>query len=118
MLVHHDLETELLGNLPLVDEAVIEVGADLGIVVAIGELHPDRVVLLGIGQEMIRVLAEEPGAHAHRRPPTPSVLRGIRGRAWRRPRAPRYGGSARPDRSSRTELPEWRCDRRRRSRTR
>ena len=115
VLVHHDLETEVLGDLPLVDEAVIEVGADLRVVVAIGELHADRVVLLGIGQEVIRVLAEEPGTHAHRRPPTPWALRGIRGRARRTPRAPRYGGSARPHRSSRTGLPESRCDRLRRS---
>jgi hypothetical protein len=72
MLVHHDLEAEILGDLPLVDEAVIEVGADLGIVVAIGQLNPDRVVLLRVRQEVIRVFAEEPGPHAHDRP-TPFV---------------------------------------------
>jgi hypothetical protein len=55
VLVHHDLEAQVLGGLPLVDEAVIEIGADLRIVVAIGKLDPDRVVLPGIGQQVIRV---------------------------------------------------------------
>src|SRR5438093_11319739 len=116
MLVHHDLETELLGDLPLVDEAVIEVGADLGVVVAIGQLHPDRVVLLGIGQEMIRVLAEEPGPHTHCL--TPFARRGTLGLSRRAPPAPRCGESARRDRSSRSGRLEWRFDTRRRSTTR
>ena len=63
VLVHHDLEAEVLGDLPFVDEAVIEVGADLGIVVAIRELDADGIVLPGVGQQVIGVLAEEPGAH-------------------------------------------------------
>ncbi len=64
VLVHHDLEPHLLGDLPLVDEAVIEIGADLRVVVAVGQLHSDGVVLPGIGQQVIRVLAEEPATHA------------------------------------------------------
>jgi hypothetical protein len=64
VLVDHDLEAHVLGDLPLVDEAVIEVGTELGIVVPIGQLHPDGVVLLCIGQQVVGVLAEEPGTHA------------------------------------------------------
>src|SRR5207249_7181134 len=60
-------ESESLGVFPLVDEAVKETGAYLGIVVAVGHLHPYRVLLLRIGQQVIRFLAEEPGPHAHDR---------------------------------------------------
>jgi len=63
VLVDHDLEPELLGEQPLVDEPVIEVGADLRIVVTVGELDADRVVFPRVGQQVIRVLTEEPGAH-------------------------------------------------------
>ena len=65
VLVHHDVEPQFLGNQPFVDKAVIQVGADFRVVVAIGEGDADRVVLFRIGQEMIGVFAEMPGAHGH-----------------------------------------------------
>ena len=103
MLVHHDLEAEVLGDLPLVDEAVVEVGADLGVVVAVGQLDPDRVVLALVGQQVVRVLAEEPGPHDV--PPTLAHLRETPAPSRRAPRAARDGGNVRPGRWSRAGRP-------------
>jgi hypothetical protein len=64
MLVDHELEAQVLGNHPLVDIAVVEIGPELRIVITIRERNPDRVILLGIGQQVIGVLTEMPGAHA------------------------------------------------------
>src|SRR2546422_9559875 len=114
VLVHHDLEAHLLGDLPLVDEAMVEVGADLRVVVAVGELDPDGVVLFRVGQQVIRVLAEEPATHAA----PPPTCRG-RGRspecARQQPRAARGGESVRRARRARDGILEWPRDRDRKS---
>src|SRR5262245_41082277 len=64
MLVEHDVEAELVGNDVLVEIAVVEVGADLGIEQAARDRHPR--VLEGVERRQVRVghFREVPGAHA------------------------------------------------------
>ena len=63
MLVEHDLDALFLGDLPLVDEAVVERRALLRVVVPVRQIDPDQFVSLRRRQVGIGVLAEMPGLH-------------------------------------------------------
>src|SRR4051812_13645636 len=63
MLVEHDLDAFILCDQPLVDIAVVERGAPLRIVKAVGQRHADGLVLLRRRQIRIGILAEVPGFH-------------------------------------------------------
>ena len=63
MLVEHDLQPLVLGEQPLVEVAMIEIGADARIVVPVRQRHADRIVGLRRRQQMIGGFAEMPGPH-------------------------------------------------------
>ena len=63
MLVEHDVEAELVGEHVLVEVAMVEVRADLGIIVLAGNAHPDRIDGVEVGEVGIGHLGEVPAAH-------------------------------------------------------
>ncbi len=63
MLVEHDLDAFVLGDQPFVDVAIVERGALLRVVDAIGQGDADRFVFVGRRQIGIGVLAEVPRFH-------------------------------------------------------
>src|SRR6266545_1369474 len=61
--VEHDLHALVFGHQPFLDVAVVERGALLRIVEAVGQRDADRLVVVGRRQIRIGVLAEVPGFH-------------------------------------------------------
>src|SRR6476660_3189669 len=64
MLVDHVMETEIVGDHVLVEIPVVEVGADLRIVVPTRQRHPHRAQRIEGRQMRIRHLGKMPNVHS------------------------------------------------------
>ena len=63
MLVEHKIKALILGQQPLVEEAVIKVGTDRGIIILVRQADANRVIRLCWWQQVVGGLAKMPGAH-------------------------------------------------------
>jgi hypothetical protein len=64
MLIEHDLDTFLLRDLPFADVAVIECRPLSGVVEAVWEVDPNRLILIGWRQVGIGGFSEMPSPHS------------------------------------------------------